>query len=650
MLFNQHQPNNPTTTTTIMTSAPTKMALLIGIDQYDNFKPALTGAINDIVLAETTLKKAGFEDIICLRGDGSTNPQPTRENIIGAFNALISKVKASPGGIVAIHYSGHGSFITNSEKTTGQKETIVPCDSGRGSKPSTDIVDDDIRSLLQQIAAYAAHVVVIFDSCHSESATRNPNLRARTVEGDKPAHSSDTKNQSPDEKVKSQEHNYRPFLDNVVVIAACSYDHYAYETRLEEKTMGLLSYYWYTALDKHLNAATPAVLTYADLFDQVFSEFMKEDIVSYQKPSIEGDKTWGLFGASKMDTQSFAIVLQHDKDGVTLDVGLAHGVTKNSSFHIYSPLVRVPNGSPTAIANVSHVSGTTLRAALKLAVPTNLTGYRAFEAARPGIIKIHLPQHFPQLSHDLIRNYYQEETEEGADLKVSVMEGKSVVGKVEINAEKPSYVVVNRNNEVVLPLAEVANEEHKPVLARNLVAYTRYQLHLNNMNDTSPLFADIEFTLQSALGLAGVNANDWTWTVANEKEILVGSYLRFTVKQTTQYNKLYFAIIGFDEMGAIGQYYPENYAAAEPLMKNQTFVVPAGKSYGPLTLDKTIPRESGAPVPSYFKLYVSTEPTSFMYITTTGYRQQRVLSTTPATLGAITDWTCKKISYFIREK
>ncbi len=178
-----------------------KIALLMGINKYQ-YISGLKGAVNDVELMKITLIiKFGFkeENIMCLISDDNLQTNlPTRDNILLAFTNLIQQVKRNPGAVVTIHYSGHGSVQPNPNHPTGQNETIVPCDSGRLKKdgglieddsqvlPSTDITDEEIRAFLSELSQYAAHVSVIFDSCHSESITRDPTklVRARIVSHD----------------------------------------------------------------------------------------------------------------------------------------------------------------------------------------------------------------------------------------------------------------------------------------------------------------------------------------------------------------------------------------------------------------------------------------------------------------------------------
>src|SRR5215211_3731411 len=129
---------------TYVVSDGNKRALLIGIDEYPKLSPRyqLGGCVNDVeAMADILERKFAFPEsnMAFLR-----NGEATRAGILAAMDELVES--AETNDIVVIHYSGHGSQMTDREEDEpdGMDETIVPCDAGRGSGSDQipDITDD----------------------------------------------------------------------------------------------------------------------------------------------------------------------------------------------------------------------------------------------------------------------------------------------------------------------------------------------------------------------------------------------------------------------------------------------------------------------------------------------------------------------------
>lgn len=144
----------------------TKKALLIGINYLDygnDSVPKLNGCINDIVEISKMLMDAynyKREDIIMLRDDtDDASKKPTGKNIMDAFNKL--KNETTSLDEIWIHYSGHGSFMrdSNSDERDGKDEMIIPSDFHNGV-----ITDDFLFDVLNQIPCVT---FITMDCCHS---------------------------------------------------------------------------------------------------------------------------------------------------------------------------------------------------------------------------------------------------------------------------------------------------------------------------------------------------------------------------------------------------------------------------------------------------------------------------------------------------
>src|ERR1700733_6894245 len=154
-----------------------KRALLIGINKY-RAVTGLQGAVNDVeTMREILIKRWGFPpgNITMLTDEGAT-----RENMLAAVRSIVAI--SEPQDTIYIHYSGHGSQVEdlNGDEEDGLDETLVPQD-GR-TNGIRDIVDDELDDIFSGLRTH--NVVVVLDSCHSGTATRSFDVRARSVPQD----------------------------------------------------------------------------------------------------------------------------------------------------------------------------------------------------------------------------------------------------------------------------------------------------------------------------------------------------------------------------------------------------------------------------------------------------------------------------------
>src|SRR5215211_6925446 len=114
-----------------------KRALLIGVDSYPKLSPRrqLDGCVNDAeAMAGILERKFGIptHSIVLLRDE-----EATRDGILVAMDKLVDS--AETDDVVIVHFSGHGSQITDREgdEPDGLDETIVPHDGERGVTPNS---------------------------------------------------------------------------------------------------------------------------------------------------------------------------------------------------------------------------------------------------------------------------------------------------------------------------------------------------------------------------------------------------------------------------------------------------------------------------------------------------------------------------------
>ena len=95
---------------------------------------------------------------------------PTRRNILQILQQGVESVNNPDNNLTTlwIHYSGHGSYVKddNGDDTGGYDEVLCPLDGGY-------IRDDDLHTLFAQLNE-KAHLVCIFDCCHSGTALDLP--------------------------------------------------------------------------------------------------------------------------------------------------------------------------------------------------------------------------------------------------------------------------------------------------------------------------------------------------------------------------------------------------------------------------------------------------------------------------------------------
>ena len=151
-------------------------ALLVGIDRYapnsDNLSELL-GCENDIEEIETYLKNQVAKEWK-FNPKKLINEQATRQEIIKGFQQHL--IQAEENDIALFYYSGHGGQEKADEQfrrlePDGINETLICYDSR--TPGNHDLADKELRYLLFQVAKKNPRVIVILDSCHSGTATRN---------------------------------------------------------------------------------------------------------------------------------------------------------------------------------------------------------------------------------------------------------------------------------------------------------------------------------------------------------------------------------------------------------------------------------------------------------------------------------------------
>lgn len=139
-----------------------KRALCIGINDYPGTGSDLRGCVNDANDWAATLGGRGFTVSKLL------DSQATKAAMVEAFAGLIGGAK--DGDTVVITFSGHGTLApdTSGDEIDGYDEALCPYDIHQGKV----LLDDEIHELFNKRPA-GARLILISDSCHSGTVTRN---------------------------------------------------------------------------------------------------------------------------------------------------------------------------------------------------------------------------------------------------------------------------------------------------------------------------------------------------------------------------------------------------------------------------------------------------------------------------------------------
>lgn len=140
-----------------------KYALLIGIN-YESTSGQLNGCINDVNNIKHILStKLGYQTKNIKMLTDHHYEKPTKHNILKEINFLLEKARICSE--IFFHYSGHGSYITdtNNDESDGRDECLVPLDYNQSGMISDDMLYDLFISKLPG----NCHTTIIIDACHS---------------------------------------------------------------------------------------------------------------------------------------------------------------------------------------------------------------------------------------------------------------------------------------------------------------------------------------------------------------------------------------------------------------------------------------------------------------------------------------------------
>jgi len=158
-------------------ASPTRRALLIGINEYNDPKYRLEGCVNDVYEVSALLQECGFSpDEIRVVFDGRATADGIRERLGWLFN------DAQDGDVRFLFYSGHGiqmPIYGRDEKPSRIVEAIVAADFEGTLKNC--ITDQDLSTYYGKLPQ-GCHAILALDCCHAGGLTRSGSPRIRGID------------------------------------------------------------------------------------------------------------------------------------------------------------------------------------------------------------------------------------------------------------------------------------------------------------------------------------------------------------------------------------------------------------------------------------------------------------------------------------
>ncbi|MEC4811922.1 MAG: caspase family protein [Scytonema sp. PMC 1069.18] len=557
-----------------------KWALLIGINKYKYMRP-LQGCINDVKLMAKILEENfGFpKDHITQLND----EQATYNGIKTAFQELFASV--STDNIVIIHYSGHGSRMTDREgdKPDGMDETIVPYDSGRYSHENRDIADDELYDWLLRLSEKTPYITLIFDSCHSGGIVRDSfGTSDRWVEPDTrpiqelPPSPVAATLVSRGENRDFGSSGWLPISERYVLIAGCSAEEKASEHLIQQGNgkidYGALTYF----LCQELCSAKSGI-TYRDVFERSSAQVTAK--YPFQHPQMEGARDRELFNVHDIRPMRFLPIQQRREDNrITLGGGAAHGLTVDSQWVIYpSGTQQITQETPRlGMVEITSISAVTSEAEIieENDVGAIIPGSRAIETAHfygemRLRVDIQVPTDYKGAMNELVElisySALLRQAQEGevADARIYIIAPRTEVNEgVPVPQlrviTKPTWAVVGQNGQLIMPTHTVEEAGAVTLLHDNLEKIVRYQqaLALKNPDLSSSLNDQVKFDLNLRR-----RTSDGTWVEAQpdyEGGLPVfeeGDRIEFEIVNL-HHHPIYVSILDFGLTYAINPLYP----------------------------------------------------------------------------------------------
>ena len=300
-------------------------ALLVGINKYhpQSGVNSLQGCVNDIEAIEKYLEVA-TENKWELVTQKLTNESATRQAVINGFSQHLSQ--ADRNDVVFFYYAGHGSYETvpkefETLELNGKIETLVCYDSRTSGVP--DLADKELNYLIEQVAKQNPHILIILDSCHSGTATRDPEVVERQINPDTKVR--DLKDfLFPKEWVNNRLSNSYKRPKHILISACRDFQTAKEHTGSDGKRRGAFSYFLTEALQR-----TNGSLSYANLVQDINALITGK--VNDQSPQIEAasdDLIQTFLGGAAGERINYFTLSYDEKNhhNWVINGGILHGI------------------------------------------------------------------------------------------------------------------------------------------------------------------------------------------------------------------------------------------------------------------------------------------------------------------------------------
>ncbi|PHJ59712.1 hypothetical protein VF14_17335 [Nostoc linckia z18] len=313
----------------VASSSPRKLALLVGINNYQNVDN-LKGAITDTYLQrELLMHRFGFnpQDILVVSDESEI--KPTRQGILQAFEEHLIQ-QAKPGDIVVYHFSGHGSQVFDQESGLEDKlnSTFVPSDRTTSlvdnQKQVSDITGKTLFLLMSKINT--ENITVVLDSCYSGGGKRG-NLTIRSIEGGKGYISSDIEREYQQKLLsdlgispQELEQRRKQGIAKGVVIASARKNQVASEAYLDNFVTGAFTYLMTQYLWQE-NSNTPVENVITNISRSINSTFTSNQIPEIEAKNNSTNETKPTYFISRPIPTAEAVITQVQGNNVNLWLG-----------------------------------------------------------------------------------------------------------------------------------------------------------------------------------------------------------------------------------------------------------------------------------------------------------------------------------------
>lgn len=334
---------------------PRKLALLVGINQYQKSSP-LNGCLTDVELQkELLIHRFGFQssDILTL-----TEEQASREFIEAAFlDHLVNQAKS--GDVVVFHFSGYGRRISLTDSPDALQNALVTANGhqdSRDEKLVNDLLEETLLLLLRSLPT--EYVTAVLDtSYYAPNIPQLAGTRIRTL----PALTQVQLATAELDFLKQLK--TKTALSNGVILSATSESgQLAREALLSGFSAGLFTY----ALTQYLWETTPATTIQVSLSD-VSSTISK--LGSKQQPGLSNNKKSLTVENLLLDHNIVAgqgAIAAIEEDGKIAQLWLAgipaqvleyYGVNSRFSISTGEQLILRSRSGLTAKAQIPQVEG-----------------------------------------------------------------------------------------------------------------------------------------------------------------------------------------------------------------------------------------------------------------------------------------------------